>query len=216
MPLVSLALCPMLISFLLRLHSTHIAASAGLGHTISTHQGLLDQSAQVLLLLLMVAGDHHRHGTKTVGLDCSHDTSAAIGHLLSDKTTVQCAKAHAAIFLGNVKVHKTGFVSLLQDWPWVFSGPVIVRGNGDDLVLGELLGEVEELLLLLGDVEVEPHRLGGCGCLRSIGQASSSGLDSLAQQSCHSCGRHDDRDAVEVEEVNDLLSVWLCPAYCPM
>ena len=76
----------------------------------------LDQSAQVLLLLLMVAGDHHRHGTKTVGLDGSHDTSAAIGHLLSDKTTVlaknflmpppglisktyQCAKAHAAIFL---------------------------------------------------------------------------------------------------------------------
>ena len=111
--------------------------------------------------------------------------------------THQCAKAHAAIFLkktfrsqlsyvregsiafsegknvnlGNVKVHETGFVSLLQDWPWVFSGPVIVRGDGDDLVLGELLGEVEELLLLLGDVEVEPHRLGGCGCLRSIGQA---------------------------------------------
>ena len=73
--------------------------------------------------------------------------------------------------LRNVKVHKTGFVSLLQDWPWVFSGPVIVRGDGDDLVLGELLGEVEELLLFLGDVEVEPHRLGGCGCLRSIGQA---------------------------------------------
>ena len=48
----------------------------------------LDQPAQVLLLLLMVAGDHHRHGTKTVGLDGSHDTSAAIGHLLSDKTTV--------------------------------------------------------------------------------------------------------------------------------
>ena len=48
----------------------------------------LNQPAQVLLLLLMVAGDHHRHGTKTVGLDGSHDTSAAIGHLLSDKTTV--------------------------------------------------------------------------------------------------------------------------------
>merc|ERR1712156_985618 len=78
-----------LVALLLRLglHSTHVAAGPGLGHTISTHQGLLDQSAQVLLLLLMVAGDHHRHGTKTVGLDGSHDTSAAIGHLLSDKTT---------------------------------------------------------------------------------------------------------------------------------
>ena len=89
----------------LRLHSTHITAGPGLGHTIGTHQGLLqfgkskcgrevlkgsnlDQPAQVLLLLLMVAGDHHRHGTKTVGLDGSHDTSAAIGHLLSDKTAV--------------------------------------------------------------------------------------------------------------------------------
>ena len=47
-----------------------------------------------------------------------------------------------------------------------------------------------------------------------ISSPSSSGLDSLAQQSCHSCGRHDGRDAVEVEEVDDLLSVWLCPADC--
>ena len=47
-----------------------------------------------------------------------------------------------------------------------------------------------------------------------LSSPSSSGLDSLAQQSCHSCGCHDDRDAVEVEEVDDLLSVWLCPADC--
>ena len=52
------------------------------------------------------------------------------------------------------------------------------------------------------------------GCAPYLSSPSSSGLDSLAQQSCHSCGCHDDRDAVEVEEVDDLLSVWLCPADC--
>ena len=96
-PIIALLHC-------LSLHSTHIAASARLSHTIGTHQGLLqrcefdkisqkvsshlNQPAQVLLLLLMVASDHNRHGSKSIGLNGSHDASATVGHLLSDQTTI--------------------------------------------------------------------------------------------------------------------------------
>ena len=58
--------------------------------------------------------------------------------------------------LGDVEIHETSLVSLLEDWPWVLSSSVIVGSDGDDLVLGELLGQVEELLLLFSDGEVEP------------------------------------------------------------
>ena len=55
-----------------------------------------------------------------------------------------------------MEIHETSLVSLLEDRPWVLSSSVIVGSNGDDLVLGELLGQVEELLLLFSDGEVEP------------------------------------------------------------
>jgi len=59
-------------------------------------------------------------------------------------------------FLGDVEIHETSLVSFFEDRPWVLSGSVIVGSDGDDLVLGELLGQVEELLLLFSDGEVEP------------------------------------------------------------
>merc|ERR1719289_129806 len=77
-PIISLLLS-------LSLHSTHVTASARLRHTIGAHQGLLNQPAKVLLLLLMVASNHDRHRSKSIGLNGSHDASASVGHLLSDK-----------------------------------------------------------------------------------------------------------------------------------
>merc|ERR1712083_443228 len=147
-------LIPLLLG--LGLHSAHIAASAGLRHTIGAHKGLLNKPSQVLLLLFMVASDHDWHRSKSVGLDGRHDASATVSHLFSDQATVQCAKSHATVFLGDVEIHETSLVSLLEDWPWVLSSSVIVGSNGDDLVLGELLGQVEELLLLFSDGEVKP------------------------------------------------------------
>jgi len=106
---------------------------------------------------LVRASDHNRHRTEAICLNGSHDTSATVGHLLSDQTTIQSAKTHTAILLGDVKIHEAGLVSLLQDWPGVLPGPVVVRSHRDNLVLGELLRQVQELLLLLGDREVETH-----------------------------------------------------------
>ena len=48
----------------------------------------LNQPAEILLLLFMVASDHNRHRTEAICLNGSHDTSATVGHLLSDQTTI--------------------------------------------------------------------------------------------------------------------------------
>ena len=70
--------------------------------------------------------------------------------------------------LGDVEIHETSLVSLLEDRPWVLSSSVIVGSDGDDLVLGELLRQLEELLLLRSDVEAEARRGGCCCCLWGI------------------------------------------------
>ena len=54
-----------------------------------------------------------------------------------------------------MEIHQAGLVGLLQDGPGVLPGSVVVGCHRDDLVLGELLRQVKELLLLRGDVEVE-------------------------------------------------------------
>ena len=48
-------------------------------------------------------------------------------------------------------------MGLLQDWPGVLSSSIVVGSHRDDLVLGELLRQVQELLLLFSDGEVETH-----------------------------------------------------------
>ena len=59
--------------------------------------------------------------------------------------------------LGDVEIHQASLVSLLQDGPGVLPGSVVVGCHRDDLVLGELLRQVQELLLLFSDGEVETH-----------------------------------------------------------
>merc|ERR1711971_853839 len=83
-------------------------------------------------------------------------------------------------------------LGLPEDRPGVLSSSIVVGSHRDDLVLSELLRQVQVLLLLLGDGEVETHRLGGCCGLGSIGEAPSSWLCSLSEQSCDSCGCHCD------------------------
>lgn len=122
--------------------------------TVRTHDGLVYQSAKVLLLLLLVASDHDGHGAQTVGLDRRHDASAAVGHLLGDQTAVHRAEPHPSVLLRDVEVHQAGGVGLLQDVPRVLSSLVIMSCIRDDLVLGELLREIQVLLLLSGDGEV--------------------------------------------------------------
>merc|ERR1711911_300137 len=99
----------------------HVTPSPRLRHAVGTHHGLVYQHPEVFLLLLMVASDHDGHGAEAVSLDGGHNASAAIRHLLSNETAVQSPQAHAAILLGDVEVHKTGGMSLLEDIPGILS-----------------------------------------------------------------------------------------------
>ena len=50
-----------------------------------------------------------------------------------------------SVLLRNVEVHESQLVGLLDDGPGEVAGPVVLGSDGDDLILGEVLGEVQEL-----------------------------------------------------------------------
>ena len=56
-----------------------------------------------------------------------------------------------------MKVHEASLVSLLKNGPGILPSSIVVGRHRDDLILGALLRQVEELLLLRSDVEVETH-----------------------------------------------------------
>ena len=146
----------------LRLDPGDIRARTRFSDTVGTHQRLLDQTAEILLLLLVIASDHDGHGSEAISLDGSHDASAAIGHLLCDQAAIESAKTHPTVLGGDVQVHQTRLVSLpvikisylefyqkamlLEDGPGELAGAVVVGSYGDDFVGGELGGQVQELL----------------------------------------------------------------------
>ena len=82
----------------------------------------LNESTQILLLLLLVSRQHDRHRTQSVGLDGRQDAGAAVGDLLGDEAAVQRSEAEAAVLGWNVAVHQAEFVSLLDDWPGELAG----------------------------------------------------------------------------------------------
>ena len=65
---------------------------------------------------------------------------------------VQCT--HTSIFRGHMCVHEAEGVRLLDNVPRVLAGAIMVRGIGNDLIAGELLGQVDDLSLIIVDGEV--------------------------------------------------------------
>ena len=65
-----------------------IGSSARLSHTIGGLERSLNETSEVLLLLLLVTGDDDGHGGERVGLDGGLHTSARISELLLDDDTV--------------------------------------------------------------------------------------------------------------------------------
>ena len=59
-----------------------------------------------------------------------------------------------SIFLGYVCVHEAEGVRLLDNVPREFAGTIVVRGIGNDLLTGELLGQVDDLALVVIEGEV--------------------------------------------------------------
>ena len=70
---------------------------------------------------------------------------------------------YTSIFLGHVQVHESEGVRLLDDVPGELAGAVVVRRVGDDLLARELLGQVDDLALVVVQSEVVARLADGCG-----------------------------------------------------
>ena len=70
---------------------------------------------------------------------------------------------YTSIFLGHVQVHESEGVRLLDDVPGELAGAVVVRRVGDDLLARELLGQVDDLALVVVQGEVVARLADGGG-----------------------------------------------------
>lgn len=78
------------------------------------------------------------------------DTSAAISKLLGDDTAVEGPEPQAPVLRGDVGVYKPQLPSLSYDLVRVFPRHVMLGRIRDDLICGELPGQLLILLLLIG------------------------------------------------------------------
>ena len=74
-----------------------------------------------------------------------------------DKSRQNLKKSYklTSVLGGNVEVHESDLVGLLHDGPGELAAGVVLGRGGHDDVTGELLGQVNDLLLLGREVEVE-------------------------------------------------------------
>ena len=112
------------------------------------------QPRQVLLLLLVGAGDEQRRRAERVRRHRGVDARAAERDLFLDEAVVEAAAAEPAVRLGDLDVHQAGLPGLLQDLARKLAGLVEVAGARDDLLARELARGLDEGFLLFGEAEV--------------------------------------------------------------
>jgi hypothetical protein len=83
------------------------------------------------------------------------DAGAAAADLLGDEAPFEHPETGAAERLGNVGVHQAEIPRLAADLARELAVGVVVRRPRDDLLVGELLRQRAQLLLLLGQAEVD-------------------------------------------------------------
>jgi len=138
-----------------------VRAGVRLGQGERGQQRLLDERRQPRAFLLVRAGDDHRPVAQAVGDDRGADPGAAPAELLADEQALEAAELEAAVRLRDVQVHQPELVGLGQDVCRVRGVLVVLPLLRPDLLLGELVREVAQRLLLVG----EPERDARSGCL---------------------------------------------------
>src|SRR6185436_18130620 len=99
--------------------------------------------------------EEHGRGREAVAHQRRADAGAAPAELLLDETTAEVVEARAAVLLGNVGVHEAELPGLLDDLVWERGVLVQLPRDGPDLLLGEVVGELADVLLLVGKREVD-------------------------------------------------------------
>ena len=105
---------------------------------------LLEERRRVLPLDLLGAAEHDRRGGEAVGAERRADARAAPGELLLDEAAVEVGEAGAAVLLGHVGVHEADLVGLVDDLLGPGAVPVVLPGDGADLLLGEVVGQLAQ------------------------------------------------------------------------
>ena len=91
---------------------------------------------------------------EAVGHQRGADAGAAPAHLLLDQAAGEVVEAGAAVLLGDVGVHQPHLPGLLDDLLRPGAVLVVVPGDLADLLLGEVVGQLAQVLLLVGEGEV--------------------------------------------------------------
>ena len=95
-----------------------------------------------------------RSGGEAVGHERGADAGAAPAELLLDQAAREVVEAGAAVLLGDVGVHQPDLPGLLDDLLRPGAVAVVVPGDLADLLLGEVVRELAQVLLLVGQREV--------------------------------------------------------------
>jgi hypothetical protein len=130
-----------------------VRAGVRLGQRERGQQHLVDERREPLALLLLGPRDDHRPVAEPVRHDRRADPGAAPAELLADQHALEPAELEAPIGLRNVDVHQAELVRLGEHIRGVDRALVILAFLRPDLPLREVVGEVAQRLLLVGEPE---------------------------------------------------------------
>ena len=135
-------------------HRADVGARLGLRQAEGGELRLLDEHSEELLLDLLRAADDHGRGGKAVAHQRRADAGAAPAELLLDQTAVEGVETGAAVLLGELGVHEADLVRLLDDLLRPGGVSVVVPRDGADLLLGEVVRQLAQVFLLVGEGEI--------------------------------------------------------------
>ncbi len=137
-----------------RLHSRDVRPGVGLGEAEGRQLRLLGEHAQVLPLDLLGAAERDRRHRQAVGGERGADPGAPPAELLLDQAAGEEVEPGPAVLLGDVGVHQSHLPRLVDDLLGPGAVLVVLPGDLADLLLGEVVRQLAEVLLLVGEVEV--------------------------------------------------------------
>jgi hypothetical protein len=111
------------------------------------------------LLEGLVGAKDKRIGSQGVVEDGRGEPRAGGGDLLADQAHFQGAETPSAVFGGDIGVHQAGLEGLTEDEKRDFVIFIVMPGNGEHLLEGELPGLEPKLFLLGGEGEIQHSRL---------------------------------------------------------
>jgi hypothetical protein len=123
-----------------------------------TEDRLLDERDEKAALLLVRAGDEDGRSAERVGRERRRHPGAAPGELLADQHAVEARELEATVLGRDVRVQQAELVRLGDHVGGVRRVLVVLGGPRPDLLLRELVRELAERLLLVGQGKRDPAR----------------------------------------------------------